>query len=286
MRQYRLGDWTGYPHVVFVISCFLVQAPLLFCVFVFSYFLIYSVCIYDTHKVFLFPIFVVLYFRINGIFCVFLPGTYFFVHIFVFSWYLPIFPDSSFRSFLKVLRILSYHSLSLVTIAATNLLWCDAVMSPAGVFECANRGHRPVRMPSSRVGDGVCDCCDGSDEPAGLCAATCEEASEAWVMQLADRCVWPLDCFRLVSQLYPCFSVWSLDRLIDRAVAWLTITRQLFISWLTISRRLINYWLTISRRLIISWLTISGRIIISWLTISPDSLLLTEYLLAINGYYI
>ncbi|CAM9186367.1 unnamed protein product, partial [Laminaria digitata] len=58
-----------------------------------------------------------------------------------------------------------------------------------GVFECANRGHRPVRMPSSRVGDGVCDCCDGSDEPAGLCTATCGEASEAWVMQLVERVV-------------------------------------------------------------------------------------------------
>ncbi len=58
---------------------------------------------------------------------------------------------------------------------------------PPGVFECANRGHRSVRLPSSRVGDGVCDCCDGSDEPAGSCRASCEEASEAWVTSLADR---------------------------------------------------------------------------------------------------
>lgn len=48
-----------------------------------------------------------------------------------------------------------------------------------------------MRLPSSRVGDGVCDCCDGSDEPEGACNASCEEASEAWVASLADRCdVW------------------------------------------------------------------------------------------------
>ncbi|CAN0048775.1 unnamed protein product [Ectocarpus sp. 12 AP-2014] len=58
-----------------------------------------------------------------------------------------------------------------------------------GVFECANRGHRSVRLPSSRVGDGVCDCCDGSDEPAGVCKGSCEEASEEWVAGLADRVV-------------------------------------------------------------------------------------------------
>lgn len=58
-----------------------------------------------------------------------------------------------------------------------------------GVFECANRGHRSVRLPSSRVGDGVCDCCDGSDEPGGACSASCEEASEEWVAGLADRYV-------------------------------------------------------------------------------------------------
>lgn len=57
----------------------------------------------------------------------------------------------------------------------------------AGVFECANRGHRSSRLPSSRVGDGVCDCCDGSDEPEGACEAVCEEAAEAWVTSLADR---------------------------------------------------------------------------------------------------
>eukprot|EP00903_Cladosiphon_okamuranus_P015073 g13943.t1 len=59
----------------------------------------------------------------------------------------------------------------------------------SGTFECANRGHRSVRLPSSRVGDGVCDCCDGSDEAEGVCGDSCEEDSEAWVAGLADRLV-------------------------------------------------------------------------------------------------
>lgn len=33
-----------------------------------------------------------------------------------------------------------------------------------GVFYCANRKFRPETLPASRVNDGVCDCCDGSDE--------------------------------------------------------------------------------------------------------------------------
>jgi protein kinase C substrate 80K-H len=31
-------------------------------------------------------------------------------------------------------------------------------------FTCPNHGHIPLIIPSSRVGDGICDCCDGSDE--------------------------------------------------------------------------------------------------------------------------
>lgn len=55
------------------------------------------------------------------------------------------------------------------------------------MFECINRGHRSLRLPSSRVGDGVCDCCDGSDEAEGVCNPSCDEASEAWINRLADR---------------------------------------------------------------------------------------------------
>lgn len=71
---------------------------------------------------------------------------------------------------------------------------CDALLgaptcgSP-GVFECANHGHIPLRLPSSRVGDGVCDCCDGSDEADGVCKVSCGDASTTWIETLADQMV-------------------------------------------------------------------------------------------------
>lgn len=55
-----------------------------------------------------------------------------------------------------------------------------------GRFYCINRGHLGQYIPSSRVSDGVCDCCDGSDESSNLhasgaqrCANTCEAAGAA-----------------------------------------------------------------------------------------------------------
>lgn len=45
-------------------------------------------------------------------------------------------------------------------------------------FYCANKGHIPGRLPSNRVGDGICDsdlCCDGSDEDEGHCPNVCAE---------------------------------------------------------------------------------------------------------------
>lgn len=48
-----------------------------------------------------------------------------------------------------------------------------------GFFYCANEGHVPARIKTSRVNDGVCDpdCCDGSDEYDGRedCPNVCEE---------------------------------------------------------------------------------------------------------------
>lgn len=52
-------------------------------------------------------------------------------------------------------------------------------------FYCINKGHRGEWVPSSRVDDGICDCCDGSDE-SSVCALTCEEeASEASIRDAA-----------------------------------------------------------------------------------------------------
>ena len=36
--------------------------------------------------------------------------------------------------------------------------------SAAGTFYCPNEGSMPLSIYQSRVNDGVCDCCDGSDE--------------------------------------------------------------------------------------------------------------------------
>ena len=48
---------------------------------------------------------------------------------------------------------------------------CDS-----GHFYCENAGYRSKTISSSRVGDGVCDCCDGSDEVGGIkCEDSCAE---------------------------------------------------------------------------------------------------------------
>ena len=48
---------------------------------------------------------------------------------------------------------------------------------PNGHFYCANVGHNPVVLPSAFVSDGICDCCDGSDEPEGVCTPHCMDAA-------------------------------------------------------------------------------------------------------------
>jgi protein kinase C substrate 80K-H len=65
-------------------------------------------------------------------------------------------------------------------------------------FYCANEGHIGASIPSSRVNDGLCGrffalpyppstdtssepaCCDGSDEPAGVCENTCAAIGELY----------------------------------------------------------------------------------------------------------
>ncbi|KAI9466553.1 glucosidase II beta subunit-like-domain-containing protein [Lactarius psammicola] len=46
---------------------------------------------------------------------------------------------------------------------------------PHNTFYCTNDGHVGASIPSSRVNDGLCEpaCCDGSDEPAGVCEDMC-----------------------------------------------------------------------------------------------------------------
>ncbi|CAN6618644.1 hypothetical protein TRVA0_007S02058 [Trichomonascus vanleenenianus] len=64
---------------------------------------------------------------------------------------------------------------------------------PGNLFYCANKGHIPAYIPSSRVNDGVCDydvCCDGSDEAGldpSLCPDRCKEIHEAYEKDRYER---------------------------------------------------------------------------------------------------
>ena len=70
----------------------------------------------------------------------------------------------------------------------------DPIPGPA--FVCPNKGHLPKTVFLSFVNDGVCDCCDGSDEaggpvlphtPQGGCPNTCQEEAEAHAIAVAER---------------------------------------------------------------------------------------------------
>ncbi|KAJ9520990.1 hypothetical protein QJQ45_022708, partial [Haematococcus lacustris] len=56
-----------------------------------------------------------------------------------------------------------------------------------GSFYCANRGYEPQQLSASFVDDGVCDCCDGSDEARGRCKNTCLDKSSSQKQAIKDR---------------------------------------------------------------------------------------------------
>ena len=78
-----------------------------------------------------------------------------------------------------------------------------AACSPSNQhFYCMNKEHRGRYIPSSRVHDSVCDCCDGSDEPIGAgCANTCKneaEVAHAEAAALIESLVRPVPMFPLL----------------------------------------------------------------------------------------
>jgi len=48
---------------------------------------------------------------------------------------------------------------------------------PSAQFHCPRQPN--VVLPLSRINDGICDCCDGADEPDGACADDCEQVLAA-----------------------------------------------------------------------------------------------------------
>ena len=53
---------------------------------------------------------------------------------------------------------------------------------PNALFHCINHGHIGSDIKSSRVNDGLCEpeCCDGSDEPSGVCPNLCGPVGEKY----------------------------------------------------------------------------------------------------------
>ena len=77
-----------------------------------------------------------------------------------------------------------YRINKIIPISAFNDDYCDCFISNLdepgtsacsdGVFHCLHVQVRPFTIPSSFVNDGVCDCCDGSDEyMSNTCENTC-----------------------------------------------------------------------------------------------------------------
>lgn len=56
---------------------------------------------------------------------------------------------------------------------------CCVAACEKGMFHCANAGFKGIDITSSTVNDGVCDCCDGTDEYASPVSATCPNTCAA-----------------------------------------------------------------------------------------------------------
>jgi protein kinase C substrate 80K-H len=78
----------------------------------------------------------------------------------------------------QVLNLIYHHCLIIIILSLNT--GTNACLN--GKFFCLNQGYVPKTLTSSRVEDGVCDCCDGSDERSGeliQCPNTCAAAAAA-----------------------------------------------------------------------------------------------------------
>eukprot|EP00913_Durusdinium_trenchii_P002631 g2437.t1 len=66
---------------------------------------------------------------------------------------------------------------------------CTAACASDRWFYCYNKGGTARYIYASRVGDGICDCCDGSDEwqRPGVCRDVCAEQGQARKARLEKR---------------------------------------------------------------------------------------------------
>lgn len=56
-----------------------------------------------------------------------------------------------------------------------------------GKFFCKNTGYISSYIPSNRVDDTVCDCCDGSDESLIKCPNTCAQKAREYLATLEEH---------------------------------------------------------------------------------------------------
>ncbi|OHT14429.1 hypothetical protein TRFO_15212 [Tritrichomonas foetus] len=54
---------------------------------------------------------------------------------------------------------------------------------PNGTFYCHNDGVDPMEIPKWSVGDGICDCCDGSDEFSRLSHSKCSNTCHVFIKE-------------------------------------------------------------------------------------------------------
>ena len=67
----------------------------------------------------------------------------------------------------------------IITITITNItITITNITTILGKFHCNNKGFKSIVLASSRVDDGICDCCDGSDEGTVIqCKDTCNQVA-------------------------------------------------------------------------------------------------------------
>src|SRR5690606_5562336 len=89
---------------------------------------------------------------------------------------------------------LSPHSFNQPSCGATDTSAC-----PNQKFTCPDLDPRlpPSLFPSSRVNDGICDCCNGLDESIGRCPDRCQHALDTFRENLITRAELHRDGMRL-----------------------------------------------------------------------------------------